>query len=52
MPVLEKNCGDDSSMVILEGENLYDTIIAGKIDIRSNNMTESTYLVLSSLSFL
>ena len=44
-----KNCGDDSSVVILDGEHLCDTIIARNKDIISDKMIERTYLVLSSL---
>ena len=41
--------GDESSMVLLDDDNLGDTIIAGNTDISGNSILESRYLVLSSL---
>ena len=48
MPILGKNnCGDDSSLVLLDDEHLGDTIINGNRDPRGNNIMESRDLVLS-----
>ena len=46
---IKKTCGDDFSMVLLYDENLGDTIIARNTDLSWNIITESIYLVLSSL---
>ena len=44
-----KNCGNESSMVILYDKNLGDTIIAGNTYIRSNIMIKSRDLFMYSL---
>ena len=50
MPILEKkNCGDESSMVILYGEHLGDTTIDSNIYLMRNIILESRDLVLSYL---
>ena len=41
-PRKEKNCGDDSNMVILDNGSLCDTTISGNIDSVSNTIPEST----------
>ena len=48
-PSKEKNCGDDSGMVIIDEEHLVDAIISWKIDLKGNMMMNSRYLVVSSL---
>ena len=48
-PRKEKNCGDDFSTIIIDDDNLCDTIISRNTDLRRNNIPESIYLVLSSL---
>ena len=48
-PKEEKNFNNDSSMVLLDDENLCDTIIAGNTDLSGNNIPDSRNLVLSSL---
>ena len=42
----DKNCGDDSSMFILDKGNLYDTVISDNTYLNSNKIMETIYLVL------
>ena len=46
-PRKEKNCGDDSIMVIIDDKNLGNTIITGNIDLSRNIIMYSRDLVLS-----
>ena len=46
-PREENNCGDDSSIFILDYDHLFGTIIDGNTYIISNNIMESRYSVLS-----
>ena len=46
-----KNCGDDSSMFLLCGGHLGDTIVDGNTDLSGNIILKSGYLVLSYLYF-
>ena len=46
MTVLKRICGDDSSMVLLGGEHLCDTIVAGNKYISRNKITEIKHSVL------
>ena len=48
-PREENNCGDESSIVILDNEHLCDTIIASNAYIRSNKVIKIRDLVISSL---
>ena len=41
-PRKENNCGDDSTMFLIDNYNLCDTIIADNTDLSSNNIIEIT----------
>ena len=47
----KNNCGEESSMALLDDNQLCDTIIVGNTDMSGNNITEIRHLVLSSLVF-
>ena len=48
-PRKENNCGDNSSMVLLDDKHLGDTTISGNTHLRGNIIMERRDLVLSSL---
>ena len=48
-PREENNCGDDSVMFLIDERHMGGTIISKNTDLRSNNVPESRYLVLSYL---